>query len=171
MKKRAKKTSKKKKRRANNTARRNLKALLPYLPFILPIILTAFIYMWIYTSMNIKAMPIGELNKKKIELIKHNDSIRLQIEELQTPARIEKIAREKLGMISPEGYRMIALDEPMRPPGIVHVEPRPAENSLQANKGSEGLFGFLNNESLNEGGKHMGASREIASEQAARQSG
>jgi cell division protein FtsL len=170
MKKKTKKKAKKK-RRANNTARRNLRALLPYLPFILPIILTAFIYMWIYTSMNINAMPIGELKEEKTELIKHNDSIRLRIEELQAPARIEKIAREKLGMISPEGYRMIALDEPMWPPGIVRVEPRPVENSLQANKGSEGLFGFLDIGSLNKGGKHTGASREIASEQAARQSG
>jgi cell division protein FtsL len=171
MKKKAKKTTKKKKRRPNNAARKNFKALLPYLPYVGPIILTAFIYMWIYTSMNINAMPIGKLKENRRELVKYNDTIRLQIEELQAPERIEKIARKKLGMISPEGYGMIALDEPMRPPGIVRVEQRPATSSLQANKKSEGLFGFLNIGSLNEGGRHMGASPEIAPEQVARQSG
>lgn len=173
MTKKAKKTSKKakKKRRSNNVARKHLKALLPYLPYIMPIILTAFIYMWIYTSMNIYAMPIGELIQEKNEIVKYNDTIRLRIEELQAPERIDEIARKRLGMISPAGYRMIALDEPMRPPAIVRVEQRPAEHSLQANKGSEGLFGFLNIGSLNKRGKHVGGSRETAPEQPAPQSG
>jgi cell division protein FtsL len=170
MKKNPKKTSKKKKR-ANNTLRRHLKALLPFMPYIIPLIITAFIYMWLYTSMNIKAMPIAQLKKQKQELIKQNDSIRLQIEELQANERIESIARTKLGMTSPEGYSLVALDEPMRPPGIVHLEPHPVAQDLQANKGSEGLFGFLTIGSLNKGEKHTGALIETASEQVARQSG
>jgi cell division protein FtsL len=170
VKKNAKKTSKKKKR-PNNAARRNLKAMLPFLPFIIPLIITAFIYMWLYTSMNIRAMPIAELKKEKRELVKQNDSIRLEIEELQANGRIESIARKKLGMAPPEGYSLVALDEPMRPPGTINVEPHPSAQRLQANKGSEGIFGFFKIGSLNEGGKHTGVPQDSASEQAARQSG
>jgi len=161
----------KKKRRTNNAAQKYLKALLPYLPYLAPIIVTAFIYMWIYTSVNIDSMPIAQLKQQKEELIKHNDSIKFRIEELQAPEQIDKVAREELGMISPEGYRTIALDEPMRPPGIALVEHRPPDKSLQANKGSEGLFGFLDIGFLKQSGKHKGASHAEASEHGARQSG
>ncbi len=164
----------KKKRNARNTARRSLKTLLPFLPFIAPVVATAFIYMWIYTSMNITAMPITELRKTRKELIKHNDSTRLRISELEASGRIESIAREKLGMISPEDYRVVALDESMLPPGDAGAGPRPAAKRLQVKERSEGLFGFLkigSRGSLNERGKVDGVPQEVAFGQAVRQPG
>ena len=140
-----KKSRKKRKRqrKAGATVRHSLKPLLPYLPFIAPIAVTAFAYMWIYTDMNIKAMPITKLKEQARELRERNDSIRHRIEELQAPGRIESIAQEKLGMITPEEYRVVVLDEPMWPPGIAGQTQRPAEKHMQAKRESEGIFGFL----------------------------
>ncbi len=166
-----KKSQKKRKtkRKTRNMARRYLKALLPYVPFIAPVVATAFAYMWIYTSMNIKAMPITELRKQRKEIRKQNDSIRLRIEELQAPGRIESIAQKKLGMIQPEEYRVVVLDEPMRPPGIAGETRSPAEKRMQAKKESEGLFGFLD---INERGKKVGDTpRKTASERIVSQPG
>jgi len=147
---------KKKKRRSRSAARKSLKSLLPYLPFVAPIVITLFIYMWLHTRMNIIGMPTKRLRDQKKELIKQNDYLLLRIEELQAPARIEAIARRKLGMITPQEYRLVALDEPMQPPEGVSAGPRPEENKMQANTGSEGSEAVSNTN---------------ASEQVARQSG
>lgn len=166
-----KRKKKSKKRRSRSTAAVNLKAVIPFLPFAAPPLITAVIYMWLYTSMNIASIPTRELREHKAKLIKENDSIRLRIQELQAPARIEPIARNKLGMISPQEYRLVALDEPILPPESLFAGPRPAESILEASKGSEGLFGFLNNEYLNKRGDFAGASQEATPVEAARQSG
>lgn len=174
MKKTRKKKARKNRKRALNSARRNLNTLLPLLPFAAPPIITAFIYMWLYTHMNIVSIPTEELRNQKQELIKQNDSIRLRIEELQAPAHIESIAREKLGMIPPQEYGLVTLDEPMRPPGGFPAGPRRAAGSLRASKGSEGLFGFLNlgsSGSLSKRGEFAGASQETAPMDTARQPG
>jgi cell division protein FtsL len=164
-----------KKRKARNTARQSIKALLPLLPFIAPIVATAFVYMWIYTSMNINSMPIAKLRGQRKELMKQNDSIQLRIEELQAPRRIESIAQKKLGMIPPKEYRVVVLDEPMRPPGIAADTQHPPEKRLRAKKESEGLLGFLNIGSLgslNERETKLeDAPQKTASERAVRQPG
>jgi cell division protein FtsB len=105
-----------KKRRSRSFARKNLKQSLRLLPFLLPAIFTAFIYTWLYTRTNIVALPIEGLRNEKASLLKHNDSLRLKIEQLQAPYRIEAIARNKLGMISPEVWQVVVLDKPVRAP-------------------------------------------------------
>jgi cell division protein FtsB len=176
MKKDPRKNSKKKarKRRKRGSARPIFRAALPFLPFVGPPLITAFIYMWLYTDMNIVSIPARDLKDQKEKLIKHNDSVRLRIEELQAPARIESIAREKLGMISPQEYGLVALDEPMQPPEGFSQKPHLAENSLQASRGLESLLGLLSAESpgpVNRGGELTNAPQGAASDDSALQSG
>lgn len=109
-------SAKKRKRRPRSITRRNLKNLLRFLPVIAPLLITAFIYTWQHTRMSIVGAPVEGLRADRTDLIKHNDSIRLRIEQLQAPARIETIAREKLGMVSPEKWQVVTLDHPTQPP-------------------------------------------------------
>lgn len=171
MKKSEKKKGRKKKRRASNAARHNLKNMLRFLPLIAPLTITAFIYMWQHTRINIVGLPLETLRAKKVELVKQNDSFRLRIEQLQAPARIESIAREKLGMISPQKYQLVALDEPMQPPEGTVAESRRAEPRAPTMRQSAGLFEFLKIGFLKKRGKFGSASRETASSEAARKSG
>jgi cell division protein FtsL len=105
---------------------RNFKDFMRLAPFVAPLIVTAFVYAWLYTRINITGLPINELRSRQSDLVKRNDSIRLRIEQLQAPARIESIARRKLGMVSPEKWQVVAVDEPVNPPesppGILAAE-------------------------------------------------
>jgi cell division protein FtsB len=107
---------KRRKRRLRSSARKNLKQGLKILPFILPPVATAFILTWLYTRSNIVALPIEGLRVERTNLIKRNDTLRLNIEQLQAPYRIDPIARKKLGMISPEVWQVVVLDKPVRAP-------------------------------------------------------
>jgi cell division protein FtsB len=111
-----KSAEKKKKRRSKSVTRRNIKYIFRFLPFILPPVITAFIYTWLYTRTNIVALPVEGLRAQKTELMKRNDALRVNIEQLQDPRRIEIIAHEKLGMISPNIWQVIVLDKPVRAP-------------------------------------------------------
>jgi cell division protein FtsL len=138
-----KKPDKKKKRHPKSIARRNLKNSLRFLPVGILLIVTAFIYTWQHTRLTIVGLPIEPLRTKKRDLIKQNDSIRLRIEQLQAPARIESIARNKLGMVSPQKWQVVALNEPTQPPEAAPETNRLAEHRPPSTKKSAGLFGFL----------------------------
>jgi cell division protein FtsL len=109
-------SEKKRRRRPKSLIRKNLKQSLGILRFILPPVLSAFISTWLYTRSNIIALPIEGLRIEKATLTKNNDALRLTIEQLQAPHRIEAIARKKLGMIPPEMWQVVVLDKPLRAP-------------------------------------------------------
>jgi len=161
-----KQKNQKKKRRSKSKSRRNLRQFLRFLPIVAPLILTAFIYMWQHTRMNIVSISIEKLRAKRRDLIKQNDSIRVRIEQLQAPTRIELIAREKLGMISPEKRHIIPLDEPFQPPRRAVESTRLVDERVSSSQKAAGLFRFL---------KKRGSSGNIlqthSSQETARQSG
>jgi len=161
-----KQNSQKKKRRSKSKSRRNLKQSLRFLPIILPLILTAFIYMWQHTRMNIVSISIEKLQTKRRDLIKQNDSIRLRIEQLQAPARIESIARKKLGMISPEKRHVVALDEPSQPSRRAVESTQLVDERVSSSQKSAGLFRFLKKR-----GSSGSISQKHSSPETARQSG
>ncbi len=138
-----KKPDKKKKRRPKSIAKRNLKHSLRFLPAGILLMVTAFIYTWQHTRLTIIVLPIEDLRAKKRDLIKQNDSIRLRIEQLQAPARIESIARNKLGMVSPQKWQVVALDEPTQPPEAAPETNQLADRRPPSATKSAGLFGFL----------------------------
>lgn len=110
-------TEKKRKRRPRSLARRNAKIIFRILPFIVPPLITVFMYTLLHTRTNIVALPIEDLRDQRAELVKRNDALRIKIEQLQAPRRIEAIARQKLGMISPNLWQIIVLDKPVQAPG------------------------------------------------------
>jgi len=136
-------SKKSRRRRPKSVMKRNLHMWLRFLPFTAPIVITAFLYAWQHTRTHIVGLPIEDLRDKREELTKQNDSIRLRIEQLQAPARIESIARKKLGMISPEKWQVIALDQSERPPEpAVETDPRADKNFVASDK-RVGLSGIL----------------------------
>lgn len=167
MKKTPKQKTSKKKRHPKSITRRNLKRSLRFLPFIAPLIITAFIYAWLHTRMNIEGLSIEKRQAKKRELIKQNDSIRLRIEQLQAPARIESIAREKLEMITPQKWQVIPLDEPIQPPKQAVEISQHVQERLPSGRESAGLFGFLKKR----GNLGSASRRHTSSSEAGRQSG
>lgn len=171
MKKSAKQQNRKKKRRSRSAARRSIKDMLRFLPIAAPLIMTAFIYMWQHTRANIVGAPVEKLRARKMALIKQNDSIRVQIEKLQAPGRIESIAQKKLGMIAPQEYRLIALDEPMRPPGVELERNAVADADMQTSREPERRFGFLKPGFLKKKREPGSAPEKTASTQTGRQSG
>jgi cell division protein FtsL len=134
---------KKKKRRPRSLVRRNLKNWLRYLPYILPLIITAFIYAWLHTRLTIVTLPVKSLRNQKTDLNKQNDSIRYCIEQLQDPRRIESIARKKLGMVSPENWQVVALEEPLRAFEASADTSRQTQTVSQSCPRTLWLFGFL----------------------------
>lgn len=107
--------------------------------------------MWQHTRLNIVGLPIESLRARKMDLIKQNDSIRLRIEQLQAPQRIETIAHEKLGMSSPETWQVVALDQPMRAPRSAGETIRRAEGQLPPVEKPAKLLGFLKKRVAGEG--------------------
>jgi cell division protein FtsL len=138
-----KQKNQKKKRRTKSVSRRNLKKSLRFLPFIIPLILTAFIYMWQHTRMNIISISIENLRTKRQNLAKQNDSIRLRIETLHSLARIEAIARDELGMISPEKRHVIVLDASVRPPGRIIEKTQATNEEVASGRRAPGLVELL----------------------------
>jgi cell division protein FtsB len=138
-----KSSQRRRKRRSKSVIMRNLRKPLRYLPWIAPFLITAFIYAWLYTRINIVGLPIEPLRAQKRDLVKQNESIRLRIEQLQAPARIESIARAKLGMLSPQKWQVVALDEPMQPPDETGGAAQKPGHGLASNRESVRLFGFL----------------------------
>jgi cell division protein FtsL len=58
-------------------------------------------------------------------LTRENDRLKLELATLKNPARLEKLAREKLGMVMPSGPVVIALPRAGSRPGRVEArEPR-----------------------------------------------
>jgi len=129
--------AKKKKRRPKSLVLKNLRQIIQIAPFLFPIIVTAFTYSWLYTRTNIVAHPIEGLRSRKVNLMKRNDALHLSIEQLQAPQRIEAIAREKLGMISPERWQVVVLDKPVRAPEAAVQMAAPAPQEW---RGLPGLF-------------------------------
>ncbi len=157
-----KQKKKKKKRRPKSVIRHYLKNSLPFVPMIAPLILTVFIYAWLHTRITIVGQPLENLRAERRDLIKHNDSLRLRIEQLQAPARIESIAREKLGMISPEKWQVVALDEPIRPPEVILETDSEVREIAAPDRTSTLLFGFLKRRGILSSGSRTDTPDEAA---------
>jgi cell division protein FtsL len=61
---------------------------------------------------------IQRLEQQRATLEEGNRRLRLEIEELRGPQRIERIATEELGLIAPDGHRAIVIERvvPSAPP-------------------------------------------------------
>jgi len=86
----------------------------PAYPTILAIALVFFISAYLSQCSKLIRVQYNthQLKIQKMDIQKENRKIALSIEKLEAPARIERIARNKLGMISPDKRIVISLTEP-----------------------------------------------------------
>jgi cell division protein FtsL len=116
------------------------RVLLHLLPAVLLFALFAGVGILHVTS-RVLVVDMGyRLSKAEAEeraLIRENDRLKLELATLKNPARLEKLAREKLGMSMPSGPLVIAL--PAELPGKkrnVRVEARDARGVRVAERGA-----------------------------------
>lgn len=86
----------------------------PIYPAILAIVLSAFITLYLCQSAQLIQVQysIGQLKMQKAEILKENRQLKLAIEKLEDPTRIEMIAKSRLNMISPDRRIVISLTQP-----------------------------------------------------------
>ncbi|MFH1824727.1 MAG: septum formation initiator family protein [Candidatus Firestonebacteria bacterium] len=69
----------------------------------------------LYIGLNVECIKTGyEINKlkfKKIELTNENKILRIEIAKLKSLERIETVAREELGLVTPDKFETITLFE------------------------------------------------------------
>lgn len=92
---------------------RNRKFLLAALYFSVIVLISIFIsvHIWQYVVMSEVKFSISRLKREKSELSKQTDFLIYQYESLISAERIEKAAREKLGMAPPDNVIYIHLDK------------------------------------------------------------
>jgi cell division protein FtsL len=143
-KKKTKESAKRRKRRLKSVVfTRDLRTVLRVLLVLSPLLLTALLCAMLRTSMHIKDLEMNDLASQRRDLIKQNDTLRLQIETLQASKRIESIACKKLGMVSPQTWRVVLINEPMEPPATSVESDRTVQERSSFSQRPAGLFGFL----------------------------
>lgn len=95
----------------------------------------------IHVASRVLVVDMGyRLSKAEAEeraLIRENDRLKLELATLKNPSRLEKLAREKLGMSMPSGPLVIALPaEPQGKKRNVRVEARDARGVRVAERGA-----------------------------------
>jgi cell division protein FtsL len=85
----------------------------PAYPAILAVLLVVFISAYLSQCSKLIRVQYNthQLKIQKMEIQKENRQIKLAIDKLEAPARIEMIARNKLNMISPDKRIVISLTE------------------------------------------------------------
>ncbi|OJT27119.1 cell division protein FtsL [Archangium sp. Cb G35] len=96
---------------------------------------------FVHVASRVLVVDMGyRLSKAETEeraLIRENDRLKLELATLKNPARLEKLAREKLGMSMPAGSLVIALPaEPAGKKRNARVEARDARSVRVADRGA-----------------------------------
>ncbi len=92
--------------------RKNLKdpnLIFPILVFLLAIIVTLLFFLWSRLETVKLGYEISKENKKTVELLKENKSLRLQVVNLKSPERIERLARERIGLVYPREKQIVVI--------------------------------------------------------------
>ena len=81
----------------------------PILVFLVAIILTLLFFLWSRLETVKLGYEISRENKKTIELLDENKSLRLQVVNLKSPERIERLARERIGLVYPRERQIVVI--------------------------------------------------------------
>jgi cell division protein FtsL len=73
----------------------------------LPVALGVFIYLWPHMHLVRVAYEMHEVQMEERALIQENVRLRVEIASLRSPKRIDQIARQKLGLITPQNDQII----------------------------------------------------------------
>lgn len=91
--------------------RRKRTLLLRLTPFLLGIMALAFLYLWQQVQIMRIGYTINRKEERKSELLKENRLLEKEARVLESPSRIESLARSELGMIRPKNWQIIRLEE------------------------------------------------------------
>lgn len=92
--------------------RKNLKdpnLIFPILVFLVAIIMTLLFFLWSRLETVKLGYEISRESKKTIELLSENNNLRLQVVDLKSPERIERIASERIGLVYPRGRQIVVI--------------------------------------------------------------
>lgn len=92
--------------------RKNLKdpnLIFPILVFLVAIVVTLLFFLWSRLETVKLGYEISRENKKTIELLNENKSLRLQVVDLKSPERIERLASERLGLVYPRERQIVVI--------------------------------------------------------------
>ncbi|MBU0566859.1 cell division protein FtsL [bacterium] len=78
------------------------KNILVYLVFICSLLVLVFVNVWQQTKVKEIGYEVGRLKEKSEEMENENIKLKLKIDELKSPKRVEEIAVKGLGMIVAE---------------------------------------------------------------------
>jgi cell division protein FtsL len=95
-----------------NIRRRNLKdpgIIFPVVVFLAAIVITLLFFLWSRLETVKLGYDISKENKKTIELINENKNLRLQVVNLKSPERIERLARKRLGLVYPGEGQIVVI--------------------------------------------------------------
>ncbi len=87
----------------------SLKATFSYLILIVAIMIIILFYVWQKVTVNRLGFEIGELERQERELTEKNQDMKLKREMLRSLDRIERVARERLGMKIPDKVKLIPI--------------------------------------------------------------
>jgi len=91
-------------RKGNETARAILAAAL----LILPLVGLGVFHVWSRTRVLIAGYELGRLESEHGRLVAERDRLRLEVATLRSPGRLERYARERLGMAPPAPGTVVA---------------------------------------------------------------
>lgn len=77
---------------------------------IMLLVIITFCCVWIRVETLNIGYEIAKANKERTDLLSDNKRVKLEILNLKTPQRIERIAIDKLGLIYPKGEQIIRIN-------------------------------------------------------------
>jgi len=80
-----------------------------WIVLMLAFIVELFFYTWCRVQCTNVGYRISNLNTTQEKILERRKNLKLELARLQSPARIEKIAREQLGLIIPRQEQIIRL--------------------------------------------------------------
>jgi cell division protein FtsL len=83
--------------------------IFPILVFLVAIIVTLLFFLWSRLETVKLGYEISKENKKTVELLNENQSLKLQVVNLKSPERIEGLARERLGLVYPRARQIVVV--------------------------------------------------------------
>ncbi len=91
--------------------RRRVRDLLRIVLWVLPVALALLLYISVHLAVLDEAYAIQSLEGRLHELARQERQLRLEAAYLESPPRVERRAREELGMVPPELEQVVFWDE------------------------------------------------------------
>ena len=86
--------------------------LLPTVALGVLVLLAALLYVWQHTYVVRLGYEIERLREHQADLVQENKELRLEMGQLRSLKRVEEIARNRLGMVTPKSGQVVLIPQP-----------------------------------------------------------